>query len=129
LVVNVTDIPLMVEGDRVRLVQVLNNLLHNAAKFTPEGGRVCVTLARRDDHAELSVADNGPGIAPEELSYVFKLFAQSEKSSGDPHGGLGIGLSMVHQMVKRHGGEVSAFSTGEPGRGVEFVVKLPLQAS
>ncbi|MGQ4659878.1 PAS domain S-box protein [Lysobacter sp. F6437] len=126
LVVDVPPEPLEVMGDRVRLVQVLNNLLHNAAKFTPDGGRVCVTLARRGDHAELSVADNGPGIAPGELNYVFKLFAQSENSSGGHHGGLGIGLSMVHQMVKRHDGEVSAFSTGEPGKGVEFVVQLPL---
>ena len=107
-------------------MQVLNNLLHNAAKFTPDGGRVSVTLVPRDDRVELSVADNGPGIAPEELSYVFKLFAQSEKSTGGHHGGLGIGLSMVHQMVQRHGGEVSAFSSGEPGKGVEFVVRLPL---
>ena len=126
LVVNVPDDPLVVEGDGVRLAQVLNNLLHNAAKFTPEGVRVCVTLTRRGDRAELSVADNGPGIAPGELGHVFKLFAQSQKSGGDHHGGLGIGLSMVHQMVQRHGGEVSAFSTGEPGKGVEFVVQLPL---
>jgi len=126
LVVNVPREPLMVVGDQVRLVQVLNNLLHNAAKFTPDGGRVSVTLASRGDRAELSVADNGPGILSEDLSYVFKLFAQSEQRDGRQHGGLGMGLSMVHQMVQRHGGEVSAFSTGEPGKGVEFVVQLPL---
>ncbi|MEG3183422.1 PAS domain-containing sensor histidine kinase [Lysobacter erysipheiresistens] len=126
LEVEVPREPLVVMGDRVRLVQVLNNLLHNAAKFTPDGGRVSVTLVPRGDRVELSVADNGPGIAPEELAYVFKLFAQSEKSTVGHHGGLGIGLSMVHQMVQRHGGEVSAFSSGEPGKGVEFVVRLPL---
>lgn len=120
------DAPLQVIGDRVRLVQVLNNLLHNAAKFTPPGGQVRVTLLRRGDHAELSVVDNGPGIPPAELSYVFKLFAQSEQAVQRSHGGLGIGLSMVHQMVQRHGGEVSAFSAGKPGEGAEFVVRLPL---
>ena len=126
LVVDLPPQPMVVTGDHVRLVQVLNNLLHNAAKFTPDGGRVRVTLSRRGGHAELSVADNGPGIAPGELAHVFKLFAQSEKTTAGHHGGLGIGLSMVHQMVQRHGGEVSAFSTGESGKGVEFVVRLPL---
>jgi len=126
LQVVVPTAPVVVLGDHVRLVQVVSNLLHNAVKFTPEGGQVRVRLGVRDGRAEICVSDTGPGIAPAELSYVFKLFAQSEASSARLHGGLGIGLSMVHQMVKRHGGEVSAFSTGESGKGAEFVVALPL---
>jgi PAS domain S-box-containing protein len=119
--------PLWVRGDKVRLVQVLSNLLHNACKFTPEGGRVQVVLTQQGEHAELRVSDTGCGIAPQELQYVFNLFAQGEGNTAPAQGGgLGIGLNLVHQMVQRHGGEVSAFSTGEPGQGAEFVVRLPL---
>ncbi len=119
--------PLWVMGDKVRLVQVLTNLLHNAAKFTPKGGRVTLVLAKQGEHAELRVCDTGCGIAPQELQYVFKLFAQGEGNTSPGHGGgLGIGLSLVHHMVQRHGGDVSAFSTGEPGQGAEFIVRLPL---
>ena len=125
LVLELDDTPLWVSGDRVRLVQVLSNLLHNAVKFTPDGGRITIGLHRTADTVELSVADTGPGIAPENLSYVFKLFAQDEHPPSRAHGGLGIGLSLVHQMVQQHGGSISAFSTGEPGRGVEFVITLP----
>ena len=119
--------PLWVSGDRVRLVQALTNLLHNAAKFTPDGGQVRVRLRRAGDKAELMVADNGPGIPKEKLQHVFMLFAQGDDDhAAREHGGLGIGLSLVHQMVEQHGGEVSAFSSGEPGKGAEFVVSLPL---
>jgi PAS domain S-box-containing protein len=119
--------PMWVRGDQVRLVQVLSNLLQNAAKFTPDGGRVCVALRRDGNHAELMVSDTGPGIPREQLRHVFKLFAQAgEDDAARQHGGLGIGLSLVHQMVTRHGGEVSAFSTGEAGKGAEFIVRLPL---
>ena len=125
LVLELDDTPVWVSGDRVRLVQVLSNLLHNAVKFTPDGGRITVGLRRTGDAVELSVADNGPGIAPENLQYVFKLFAQDEHNPSRVHGGLGIGLSLVHQMVHQHGGSIGAFSTGEPGRGAEFVITLP----
>ena len=119
--------PLWVSGDRVRLGQVLSNLLQNAAKFTPDGGQVRLILRRRDDDAELVVCDNGPGIPREKLRHVFKLFAQGEEDHASrQHGGLGIGLSLVYQMVQQHGGDVSAFSSGEPGKGAEFVVTLPL---
>ena len=113
-------------GDKARLVQVLNNLLHNACKFTPEGGRVRVTLLREGEHAELRVSDTGCGIPPRELKRVFKLFEQGEDAATPGHGGLGIGLNLVHQVVLQHDGEVSAFSSGEPGKGAEFVVRLPL---
>ena len=124
---DVAEQPLWVSGDRVRLVQVLTNLLQNAAKFTPDGGQVRLALRRSGRHAELVVSDNGPGIPREKLRHVFKLFAQGEDDhAARQHGGLGIGLSLVHQMVGQHGGQVSAFSSGEAGKGAEFVVSLPL---
>ncbi|MCE7032557.1 PAS domain-containing sensor histidine kinase [Lysobacter sp. GX 14042] len=126
LQVDVPDGPVRVDGDKVRLVQVLNNLLGNAAKFTPEGGRMKLLLNARDGVAQLCVSDNGPGIPAAEQEHVFKLFTQSSSSSDRHYGGLGVGLSMVHQLAELHGGSVSAFSTGEPGKGAEFVVELPL---
>ena len=122
----IEDTPLWVAGDRVRLVQVLTNLLHNACKFTDEGGRVRVSLARHGSHAEISVSDTGCGIATHQINDVFKLFVQGEQGDAPGHGGLGIGLNLVYQMVQRHGGEVSVFSTGVAGEGAEFVVRLPL---
>jgi PAS domain S-box-containing protein len=118
--------PLWVLGDKVRLVQVLSNLLHNACKFTPEGGQAKIVLARDGAHAELRVSDTGCGIPPAELKRVFELFEQGTDDAATGHGGLGIGLNLVHQVVLQHDGEVSAFSTGEAGKGVEFVVRLPL---
>ena len=114
-------------GDRTRLVQVLTNLLNNAAKFTPPGGSVTLSLSREADCGVLRVRDNGPGISPQQLPCIFNLFAQADVNvSGHVHGGLGIGLSLVRQMVLLHGGEVSAHSTGTSGEGAEFVVRLPL---
>lgn len=124
---DIQDDPLWVLGDQVRLVQVLGNLLQNAAKFTPDGGTIRVRLRRSGDQAELMVSDNGPGIPRDMLRHVFKLFAQgAEDHASREHGGLGIGLSLVYQMVGQHGGHVSAFSTGEPGKGAEFLITLPL---
>ena len=122
----VADTPLWITGDKARLIQVLANLLHNACKFTGHGGHVHVSLRQRDDTAELSVRDTGRGIPPQQLQYVFKLFAQADSTDLASEGGLGIGLNVVHQMVQRHGGDVSAFSSGVPGEGAEFVVQLPL---
>jgi PAS domain S-box-containing protein len=121
--------PLWVTGDHARLVQVLSNLLHNAAKFTPPGGRIGIWLARRGDTAEVGVRDNGPGIHPKYLDYVFRLFAQAEQDeTRRGHGGLGVGLSLAHRLVNDHGGDISAFSTGVAGEGAEFIVSLPLAA-
>jgi signal transduction histidine kinase len=127
-VVNATQEPLHVRGDPVRLVQVLTNLLNNAAKFTPTGGRIVLSLSRtRDGRAELGVRDNGPGIMPHALPGMFNLFVQGEHDvPGSGQGGLGIGLNLVQQLVHLHGGEVSAFSTGVAGEGAEFLVHLPL---
>jgi PAS domain S-box-containing protein len=116
---------LWMTGDRARMVQVLSNLLNNAVKFTPDGGHIEVRLREAGAHAEVSVSDNGPGIAPAHLPEVFKLFVQGEQEISRPHGGLGMGLTLVQQLVKLHGGEVSAFSKGIAGEGVEFVIQLP----
>ena len=83
-------------------------------------------LSPRAGTAHLSVADNGPGIPPDQLNHVFKLFAQGDTAAVTRQAGLGIGLSVVHQMVRSHDGDVSVFSTGVPGEGAEFAIRLPL---
>ncbi len=129
LAIDVDPEPLWVLGDKVRLVQVLNNLLHNAGKFTPEGGLVRVALRREGEgegRAALHVSDTGCGIPSHELKRVFELFRQGEHTGTPGHGGLGIGLNLVRQIAQLHDGDVSAFSTGKPGEGAEFIVRLPL---
>jgi PAS domain S-box-containing protein len=118
--------PIRVQGDRVRLVQVITNLLANAAKFTPEGGYVRLALEARGPSAEFSVRDNGVGIAADLLPRVFDLFIQGDRSLDHSLGGLGIGLTLVKRLVLLHGGNVEARSDG-PGRGSTFVVRLPLE--
>lgn len=117
--------PLTVHGDRTRLVQIIANLLDNAAKYTPRGGRIRLFAVRDGASAVITVADNGMGIAPELLTHVFKMFAQLDPAADSTKGGLGIGLSLVHRLVELHGGRVEARSAG-PGRGSEFIVHLPL---
>ena len=111
-------------GDRARLQQVVWNLLSNAIKFTPAGGVVTVRLRRINDRAELTVTDTGQGIAAGMLDAVFEPFRQVDGSTTRSHGGLGLGLSIVKQLVEAHGGSVSAQSRGE-GCGSTFVVRLP----
>ncbi|MDH6169172.1 PAS domain S-box-containing protein [Variovorax boronicumulans] len=118
-----------ITGDRARMIQVVCNLLSNAIKFTPEGGRIEVALREVGGSAEISVRDNGPGIAPPSLPHIFTLFAQGEQEISRPQGGLGLGLTLVQQLVTLHGGEVSAFSKGTPGDGAEFVIRLPRAAA
>jgi PAS domain S-box-containing protein len=125
LTVEVALLEIWVSADRARLVQVISNLLNNAAKFTPVGGCINVRLQVVGRNAEISVSDNGPGIAPEDLSHVFLLFAQGEQNISRPEGGLGLGLTLVRQIMRLLGGEVSAFSKGRPGEGSEFIVQLP----
>ncbi len=115
--------PLWVSGDPPRLVQVVSNLLTNAAKYTPEGGNIWLSAAREDDAAAIRVRDNGVGIPREMLSRVFDLFVQVESESGSRAGGLGIGLTLVRRLVELHGGTVNVTSGG-PGQGSEFVVRL-----
>lgn len=115
-----------VRGDHARLVQVFSNLLNNAVKFTPEGGSISASLRVVDENAEVSVKDNGPGIPPARLADIFNLFVQGEEQPEHLGTGLGLGLSLVQQLVVLHGGDVGAFSAGVPGKGSEFVVRLPL---
>jgi signal transduction histidine kinase/ActR/RegA family two-component response regulator len=114
-----------VSGDPARLQQVVWNLLSNAIKFTPQGGSVTVHLGRVDSHIEISVSDTGDGIRAEFLPYVFDRFRQADGTTTRQHGGLGLGLAIVRQLVEMHGGTVEARSAGE-ARGATFVVKLPL---
>jgi signal transduction histidine kinase len=116
----------LVDGDRVRLTQVVANLLNNAAKYTPPGGRVRLSVGREGPEAVVRIADTGVGISPEDLPRVFELFAQVGGHEGRfGQGGLGIGLALVKRLVEMHGGRVEARSGG-PGQGSEFVVRLPL---
>jgi PAS domain S-box-containing protein len=115
-------------GDPHRLQQVVWNLLSNALKFTPRGGLVQVRLARDGDEARLSVRDTGQGIAPAFLPYVFDPFRQGESAMTRTHGGLGLGLSIVRQLVELHGGRVKVESGG-PGQGATFTIVLPLAAA
>jgi signal transduction histidine kinase/CheY-like chemotaxis protein len=112
-----------VEGDRKRLVQVVANLLNNAAKFTPEGGVIQIELVIDAHHVRISISDNGIGMAPDIIGRVFDLFVQAERTSDRKQGGLGIGLALVRSLVGLHDGSVSAHSDG-PGCGSRFTVCL-----
>jgi len=116
--------PAYVSGDHKRLVQVLANLLNNAAKFTPEGGIIQVELAVDGDDVRLAVADNGLGMTPALLARAFELFAQGERTLDRSQGGLGIGLALVQSLVTLHGGSVRAESDGL-GQGARFTLRLP----
>lgn len=113
-----------VDGDPTRLQQIFWNLLSNAVKFTPAGGRIRIQLSSRDSRIEIVVSDTGQGISPEFLPRVFDSLSQERGSSTRDHGGLGLGLSIVRQLVQMHGGTVRAESAGE-GRGATFTVSLP----
>ncbi len=116
-----------VSGDPARLQQVVWNLLSNAVKFTPRGGRVELLVQRVESHVQISVSDTGMGIAPKFLPHVFERFRQADASTTRQHGGLGLGLSIVKQLIEMHGGTVSAISPG-PGQGSTFIVTLPVTA-
>ena len=114
-----------ISGDPNRLQQIIWNLLSNAIKFTPKGGKVAVLLARVNSHVEITVHDSGCGIGAMFLPHVFDRFRQADSSTTRRHGGLGLGLSIVKQLVELHGGTVRAESAGE-GRGATFIVSLPV---
>ena len=116
----------VVEGDRLRLEQVVSNLLTNALKFTPSGGRVTVALERREDRAILRVSDTGSGIDPADLPKVFTRFYQAERRMVRARGGMGLGLALVRDLVQLHGGTAEAQSAGR-GQGATFTVTLPLR--
>ena len=124
-----TQLPgLHVNGDRARLVQCVSNILTNSAKYTDPGGLIEITLRQQEDQAVLAVHDNGVGMPAELLPTVFDLFVQSERSLDRSQGGLGIGLSVVKQLVQMHHGTVVASSAGV-GRGSVFEIRLPLVAA
>ena len=114
-----------VDGDRTRLVQVVSNLLNNAAKYTPQGGRIALQVARSAGQVTISVRDNGIGIGPDVLPQVFDLFTQAERTPDRTQGGLGLGLALVKSLVQLHGGSVRAESAGL-GQGSRFSVSLAL---
>ena len=148
LTVTLPPEPFYVEGDPTRLVQVVSNLLHNAAKYTPAGGHISLSMEREDAEmrtpfisttdrrnaekkniriswAVIRVRDNGLGIPREMVTRIFDMFVQIEEHRGKVQGGLGIGLSLVHSLVHMHGGMVEVHSPGL-GQGSEFIVRLPL---
>ncbi|HEY9106644.1 MAG TPA: response regulator [Roseateles sp.] len=116
--------PAEVQGDPSRLMQIVMNLVTNAMKFTPAGGRVTIATAVREASVELSVSDTGQGIAAAFMPHLFDRFSQADDTAARLHGGLGLGLSIVKNLTELHGGEVSASSAG-PGCGAVFVVRLP----
>jgi signal transduction histidine kinase/DNA-binding response OmpR family regulator len=127
LVVSAPVGALFVEGDPVRLAQMIGNLLHNAAKYTDPGGTIEVEGRRDGPTMVIRVKDNGHGIPPERLPSMFELFVQGDQMPDRSLGGLGIGLTLVRSLVQLHGGTVDAHSDG-PGRGSEFVIRLPASA-
>jgi PAS domain S-box-containing protein len=124
LTVTLPDPPLYLEGDLVRLAQVVSNLLVNAAKYTDRAGRIWLTGERDGNEAVIRVRDTGVGIDATLLPLIFEPFVQAERSLARSQGGLGVGLTLVRRLVELHGGTVSASSPG-PGQGSEFVVRLP----
>lgn len=124
----VTRGPLMTEADPVRVQQVVWNLLANAIKFTPDSGKITVNLSREGREAKLAVGDTGQGIDPGFLKHIFEMFRQGDAGTTRRHGGMGIGLALVRQLVELHGGRVEARSEGV-GRGACFSVWLPLDAA
>ena len=123
--VKLPEEPLTLDGDSVRLTQVVSNLLNNSAKYTDEGGQIWLTVTRDADVVSISVRDTGAGIPNDMLPQVFELFTQVDRHANRSQGGLGIGLTLVRSLVEMHGGSVQARSDGA-GRGSEFVVRLPL---
>ena len=128
LTIEQPDEPLYVHGDSTRLSQVLQNLLVNAAKYTPEGGHIALRAYAADSFVYLAVGDNGRGLAPEHLHTIFQLFVQADSgTAAAAESGLGIGLTLARSLAEMHGGSIEAASPG-PGKGSTFTVRLPLAA-
>jgi PAS domain S-box-containing protein len=125
LTINLCSQPVWVYADATRMEEVLTNLLNNAAKYTPDGGKIEVDCQHHQNHALLRIRDNGVGIDEKLLPRIFELFTQADRSLDRAAGGLGIGLSLAHRLVGLHGGTIEANSEGL-GRGSEFIVKLPI---
>jgi CheY-like chemotaxis protein/anti-sigma regulatory factor (Ser/Thr protein kinase) len=127
LQVDVPEAPIWLDADPTRLAQVVGNLLNNAVKYTPQGGRIAISLRREASQAVIAISDTGLGIPRDKQAEVFQLFAQVDHHLDRARGGLGIGLALVKQLVVMHGGTVEAYSAG-PGEGSTFTVRLPLAA-
>jgi len=128
LTISLPQEPIYLDADPIRVAQIIGNLLHNACKFTDEGGRISLVVERDDDVAVIRVSDSGVGIAPEQFSRIFDLFTQIDTALERSRGGLGIGLSLVKRLVEMHHGTVQVSSAGI-NEGSEFVVRLPLLVS
>lgn len=124
LTIDVPGTPLMLVADLVRVTQCMANLLNNAAKYTPAGGRIVAELIEGEEQVSIRVSDNGLGLSPQEVQHIFRLFSQVEDHSEYARGGLGIGLALVKQIVELHEGTVTAFSPGR-GEGATFTITLP----
>jgi CheY-like chemotaxis protein len=125
LKVSLPEQPLYIDADRVRIAQIVGNLLVNSAKYTPPGGTIELRVKPEGNQAAIEVQDNGIGIPASMLPRIFELFTQVDSSKTRSHGGLGIGLTLVKTLVEMHAGSVEAYSEGE-NRGSRFVVRLPL---
>jgi len=121
-------VPVHVSGDRVRLTQVFSNILHNAIKYTPPGGKIAIALRTEEQQAVVSIRDNGMGVPAEMLSHIFEPFAQLDRSYERPDGGLGIGLTLAKRLVELHKGRIEASSAGS-GQGTSFLIHLPSAAA
>jgi signal transduction histidine kinase len=125
LTVRVPSVSILVDGDLVRLAQVVSNLLNNSAKYTERCGRIWLSAAVKKDEAIIKVRDTGIGISAEVLPRIFEMFAQADRTGNGSPGGLGIGLTLVKRLVEMHGGTIKAQSAGT-GKGSEFIVRLPM---
>jgi two-component system CheB/CheR fusion protein len=117
--------PLLINADQVRMTQIISNLLNNATKYTPKGGTISVTLAQKQNQASLTIRDTGIGIAADFLPRIFDLFVQVDGPDTKDHRGLGIGLTLVRNLIELHGGDIEAKSEGF-GKGSEFIIHFPL---
>ena len=117
----------LISADPARFQQIVWNLISNAVKFTPKGGEILVCASAVGDDLQIAVCDSGQGISPDFLPQVFERFTQADASSTRRHGGLGLGLALVKQLVELHGGTVEAESAGV-GKGSKFTVHLPIAA-
>jgi signal transduction histidine kinase len=115
-------------ADSTRMQQVIWNLVSNALKFTPDGGRIVLRGSLESDRVQLVVCDTGQGIDPAKLPHIFDMFWQAEPASSRSYGGLGLGLSIAQRLVELHGGEITAMSDG-PNTGTAFVVRLPVASA
>ena len=125
LLVDLPEDPIMLDVDPARFIQIVGNIVGNAARYTPNGGRIAVTAAKLNDRATLTVSDNGVGIPTERQTLIFEMFEQSDNGLGIVSDGLGIGLALVKQLVELHGGEIRLVKSA-PGEGSTFEVWLPL---